>query len=450
MKRSPLIILFITIFLDLLGFGLILPLLPIYIKAYGGQPWVGGMLMSSFSVMQFIFTPIWGKLSDRVGRRPLILLSLIGSAISYLFFGAAPTLTILFISRVASGILSSASLPTAQAYIADSTTPEKRSGGMALIGAAFGLGFAMGPVISGIVSQHPVFGITPLAMPAYAAAALCAVNFVFALFLLPESLKDRSNARKIDLSELLNVFPSIARYMRDPVAGPPLTVFAFTTFAFTAVESSLSWLVILRFRALIVKNASELWNKAHPEQLYSILSPEQQKQLIIQSQTATSTRLFTIVGITILFAQIAVMSGLARKVGETNMVKLGTILLTCSLVGIAISDNIIVIYIVSGLIAVGSGMLNPSLSALITHAAKKQNQGEISGVQQGLGSLARILAPAINNKLVEYNVGGIAGGIPFFSSALLMGSAFLLALRLKPFVRMKELEVETEIILEAE
>ncbi|MEP6754658.1 MAG: MFS transporter, partial [Chthonomonadales bacterium] len=192
MKRAPLVILFVTLFLDLLGFSIILPLLPVYIKHYGGTPVVGGILLASFSIMQLIFSPIWGRMSDRLGRRPMMLLSLIGSAVSYFAFGSAPNIYILFLARISAGVLSAASLPTAQAYIADVTTPDKRAGGMAMIGAAFGLGFAFGPIIGGFLSQHPLLGIPPLAMPSYFAASLALINFGFAFFLLPETHHDRS------------------------------------------------------------------------------------------------------------------------------------------------------------------------------------------------------------------------------------------------------------------
>ena len=183
MKRSPLIILFITLFIDLLGFGMILPLLPIYITHYGGQPWVGGALMASFSAMQFIFSPIWGRASDRYGRRPLILMSLIGSATSYFFFGMANSLAVLFAARVASGILTAAGIPTAQAYIADSTTPEKRAGGMAMIGAAFGARLRLRASDRAARSaSFSLFGLPKLATPALFAAALALFNFVLALF----------------------------------------------------------------------------------------------------------------------------------------------------------------------------------------------------------------------------------------------------------------------------
>ncbi len=433
MKRSPLIILFVTIFIDLLGFGLILPNMAVYIQHYGGAPWVGGMLLACFSITQFIFAPIWGRLSDRVGRRPLILLSLIGSAISFFFFGWAPNLAVLFIARVAAGILSSASLPTAQAYIADVTPPDKRAGGMAIIGAAFGLGFALGPVFGGLLSQHPIGHITALAMPAYGAALLCLANFVFAIFLLPETHLDRSPSEHAEDKGLLDVFPAIGRALRNPVLGPPLTVFAFATFAFTAVESSFSWLIIRRFDYLIKRTAMAAWNHAHPAQLFSTLPLHSQVGLVTQQDlidkaaVAATTSVFTVVGVTILITQVAVMRGLARRVGEHRLVMFGSLLLTVTLVAIAFANDLIWIRVLSALIAIGNGVLNPSLSSLITQSAGPKNRGAISGAQQGLGSLARIIAPPINNGLV-----GVWTGIPFLASAAIMSGAFALSLRLQP------------------
>src|SRR5690348_15793966 len=239
MKRSPLIILAVTLFIDLLGFGLVLPLIPVYIQHFGGASWIGGVLLASYSIMQFIFAPIWGRASDRYGRRPLILLSLLGSSITYFFFGFANSLAMLFAARVACGILTAAGIPTAQAYIADVTSPDKRAGGMAVLGAAFGLGFAFGPWIGGLLSSHPILGLTPLAMPAYFAAALAACNWVWAFFMLPESHRDRAASERTEKG-VLDIFPAIARAVRHPTIGAQLIVFAFATFAFAAVESSFS------------------------------------------------------------------------------------------------------------------------------------------------------------------------------------------------------------------
>jgi len=397
MKRSPLIVLFLTLFIDLFGFGMILPLLPVYIQHYQGAPWVGGLLLAAFSTMQFLFAPIWGRASDRIGRRPLILLSLIGSAVSYFCFGAAPNLALLFVARVASGILTAASLPTAQAYIADVTPPEKRAGGMALIGAAFGLGFAFGPWLGGVLGQHSVFGIPPLAMPAYFAALLALFNFSLAFFLLPESHHDRSPSEGRAQEGPLQALRNIGLALRNPAIGFPLTVFTFTTFAFTAVESSFSWMVLLRFH------------------LYG------------QAGAAVTSGIFGIVGVTILLTQLAVMAGLARLAGEHRLAMFGTLLLTACLIGIGLAHDLTLIRILSAFIAIGNGVLNPSLSALITQSAGPKDRGAISGAQQGLASLARIIAPPINNALVASHT-----GVPFFLSACLMGSAFFLSVRLRP------------------
>jgi len=433
MKRSPLIILAVTLFIDLLGFGLILPLLPVYITHYGGRPWVGGALLACFSVMQFIFSPIWGRVSDRIGRRPMILMSLFGSATSFLAFGLAPNLTVLFIARVCAGILSAASLPTAQAYIADVTPPEKRAGGMAVIGASFGLGFAFGPIIGGYASRFALFGSPPLATPAYVAAMLCALNFLWALFMLPES--HDAEARKAhgghEQAErsVLSVFPDIARAMRSPAVSAQLLVFAFVTFAFTAMESSFSWLVVLRFHSEIVQGTMESWQRAHPDHLWSSLAGITQTSLIEKTQAAYTSRIFTIIGLTILFVQGAVMGGLARRIGENRLVMFGSCLLTFTMLGIGLTHSFVVIELLAVCIAVGNGVMNPSLSALITQSAGPQERGMLSGAQQGLGSLARIIAPPINNTLVQINT-----GIPFFSSAALMTVGFVLSLRLKPLL----------------
>jgi multidrug resistance protein len=434
MKRSPLLILAITLFIDLLGFGLILPLLPVYITHYGGKAWVGGALLACFSLMQFIFSPIWGRVSDRRGRRPMILLSLCGSAISFLAFGLAPNLLVLFVARVAAGILSAASLPTAQAYIADVTPPDRRAGGMAVLGAAFGLGFALGPAIGGYVSNFSILGSPPLATPSYVAATLCLLNFIWAYFMLPEShFPDRSPEAQEKAGggkSVLDVFPAIARALRSPAVSAQLTVFAFATFAFTAVESSFSWLIVLRFHNEIQASAIAAWQASHPGRLFGALAPQMQRALVEKSQAAATSHIFLIVGLTTLVVQGAVIGGLSRRVGENRMVMFGAALLTLTLVGIGLSHSLPMIGILSACIAIGNGVMNPSLNALITQSAGPQERGLLSGAQQGLGSLARIIAPPINNSLVM-----IHPGIPFFSSSVLMSVAFWLSLRLKPLLK---------------
>ena len=421
-NRQALMILAVTLFIDLLGFGLVLPLIPVYITHFGGASWVGGLLLASYSVMQFVSSPIWGRVSDRHGRRPVILIGLVGSACSFFFFGFARNLLMLFAARVASGILTAASLPTAQAYIADVTPPDKRASGMAVLGAAFGLGFAFGPVLGGYLSVHTLFGIGPLAMPAYTAAVLALLNFIWALFMLPESHKERGTGEG---KSVLAVFPDIVKALRSPAISAQITVFTFTTFAFTAVESSFSWLVLLRFRTLLRNNAVNAWQTANAVP-FAALPQVQQTHLIEQAQTTATSHIFAVVGITMLFVQGAVMGGLAKRVGENRLVMFGALLLTVTLLAIGLTPSLPLIYVLSALIAVGSGVMNPALNALITHSAGPNDRGMLSGAQQGLGSMARIIAPPLNNYFV-----GIQTGIPFFASSFIMAIAFVLSLRLK-------------------
>src|SRR5205809_1202948 len=192
MKKPSVFIIFLTVFIDLIGFGIVLPLLPIYSKTFGASGWQIGVLMASYSVMQFLFSPVWGRLSDRIGRRPVLLVSTAGAAVSYALFalgsglGGHLALGALLLSRMFAGICG-ANITVAQAYIADITPPEERSKRMGLIGMAFGLGFICGPPL-GSLGIH-LFGFRG---PGWLAAGLCAINFLLALSILPESWKPSS------------------------------------------------------------------------------------------------------------------------------------------------------------------------------------------------------------------------------------------------------------------
>jgi DHA1 family tetracycline resistance protein-like MFS transporter len=189
MRKASLGTLFLTVFLDLLGFGLVVPFLPGVARAYGASNFEATLLGAAFSAMQFLFIPLWGRLSDRIGRRPVLLWSIAASAIGMVVLGFAPSLTMLFVARLWSG-MATANIAVAQAYIADVTTPERRARGMGLIGMAFGLGFIFGPFVGGELGRFSLLG-RPGALAALVAAGLSAVNLVMALFLLPESLSGR-------------------------------------------------------------------------------------------------------------------------------------------------------------------------------------------------------------------------------------------------------------------
>jgi MFS family permease len=205
MKKSPLIVIFFTVFLDLLGFGLIIPVLPVFAKELGAGNIQVGMIAGVYSLMNFLIAPLWGALSDRHGRRPIILLSIAITASSYLLFGFTTSLVLLFLSRMLSGV-GAANLSVAQAYISDSTTPENRARSMGMIGAAFGLGFIFGPLVGGVIKSE--FGIGALGI---LACSLSTLNWVMAYFMLPESIKAKNRDRKLSLFSFKNLFEVLQR-----------------------------------------------------------------------------------------------------------------------------------------------------------------------------------------------------------------------------------------------
>ena len=241
-NKGSLLVIFLTVFIDLLGFGIVLPLLPLYADQFGSDPsgFVIGMLMASFSIMQFLFAPIWGAVSDRIGRRPVIIVGLVGSVIFYTMFGFAAMyqdLTWLFITRIGAGI-AGATIPTAQAYIADTTANENRARGMALIGVAFGLGFTLGPMFA--YFAVPADGVgDPGSSPGFIAAGLSAVALLLAIFILPESLKPNSKSamkKWWDISAWKTAMSSKAMVLL--LVGFFVCIFSFANF-----ETTLSMLV---------------------------------------------------------------------------------------------------------------------------------------------------------------------------------------------------------------
>src|SRR6266851_5244580 len=251
-RKAALLTVFLVVFIDLLGFGIVLPLLPLYAKdlllpimpAEEQRQWRGlvlGLLMSSFSAMQFLFAPIWGRISDRIGRRPILLLGLAGSVVFYALFGlasdlgahvsAALGLTLIFIARIGAG-MAGATISTAQAVIADSTTPEKRSHGMALIGAAFGIGFTFGPLLAAASFVVPVHGA-----PGYAAAIFSAVALTIGLLRMPETLRTGAVGKKRHWLD----WHGVQTTLRNPAVGILILTFFLATLAFGGLESTLAF-----------------------------------------------------------------------------------------------------------------------------------------------------------------------------------------------------------------
>jgi DHA1 family tetracycline resistance protein-like MFS transporter len=225
--RSPLVLIFLTVFLDLVGFGIVIPVLPLYAERFGASPLVIGFLLAAYSLAQCIFSPLLGQLSDRIGRRPVLLVSVIGTSLGFLLMGLAQTLWLLFLARIIDGI-TGGNISTAQAYIADVTPPQERSRGMGLIGAAFGLGFIVGPAIGGLMS--PI----SLAAPLFFAAALAAVNAVAIYFLLPESLPPGQRGRARRHLAITEVF----REGHSRQLASVLATYFFSTVAFSLLTAT--------------------------------------------------------------------------------------------------------------------------------------------------------------------------------------------------------------------
>jgi MFS family permease len=375
-RKASLAVIFLTVFIDLLGFGMVLPLLPIYAKDFAeqlglepGHARIGlliGLLMSSFSLMQFLVSPLWGRLSDRIGRRPVLMIGLAGSVVCYSVFGIATTLKslpVLFASRIGAGI-AGATISTAQAYIADATTLANRARGMAMIGAAFGLGFTFGPLF-GFLAVPSGTG-DPGPGPGYAAAGagLSAIALALAYFKLPESLRAGSQAQKPHWFDV----QALREALSAPAVGLLLVTIFIFVFSFANLESTLS----LMINVTVVQGGIV-------RQLATRL-PE--------SLMATGGAIVEVVGFVVL-SRAAVHPSLATL-----------------LTGLAI-------------VVVGFAFVTPSLNSLLSRWSDPAKQGGILGIGQSISALARILGPMagvplFENRTLAETVGAKAAQMPLF------------------------------------
>jgi MFS family permease len=389
-KRSPLLVIFLTVFIDLLGFGIVLPLLPRYAKALEASPATLGLLMSSFSAMQFLFSPLWGRLSDRVGRRPVLLIGLFSSCLFYGLFGVATmrgSLPLLFVSRIGAGI-AGATIATAQAFIADSTSDKERGKGMALVGAAFGAGFTFGPLFGSIwVSSEPGAGPSPA--PGFVASALSFAAFLFALLVLPESR--RAGGPRTDTG-WLNW--SHWKSLHMPSVGTLILTFFVATFAFANFEATL---------ALLTTTEG------------------------FQFSDRGNFFLFAYIGFVLSLAQGVMVRRLMPVVGESRMASAGALLMIAGLGGIAwaaIESSEALLLGLMPLAIVGFACLTPSIQSLVSRRTSPAIQGEVLGLVQSAASMARIIGPICGNLLF----GRVSHAAPYFFAAAVMGIAFLLSL----------------------
>ena len=390
--HGSLLVIFLTVFVDLLGFGLVIPLLPIYADQFATDP-SGlqiGLLMAVFSLMQFIFAPMWGSLSDRVGRRPVLMVGLAGSAIFYLLFAYATwksSLWLLFVTRIGQGI-TGATIPTAQAYIADSTSPENRQKGMALIGMAFGLGFTLGPLFGFLAISGEE--AKPSLLPGLAAALLSAIAFLLAAVLLPESLRpDSSSAsrRWINFDGL--------RAIRDTPSVISLLFAIFVcVFSFAAFETTLS---------LLIKGTSE-----------QIESGETPFQFSFRAVCGT----FALIGFTLALIQGGVVRPLSKRLPEVVLATGGAILEVIGFLLIVWAVNqasVPLLFAALFIIVSGFSCMQPSLNSLLSRRTDPRKQGSVLGIGQSTNAMARIFGSAIGIPMLKAWM-----ALPFIFSAALM------------------------------
>ena len=357
MKRSPLLVIFITVFIDLIGFGIVIPVLPFYAEGtrFGATPRQVGLLFASYSVMQLLFSPVLGRLSDKYGRRPVLLVSLLGTCVGFLILGFATTIWMLFLGRIVDGI-SGGNISTAQAYIADVTTKENRAKGMGLIGAAFGLGFVLGPAIGGIMSR---WGIQ---VPFVFAGALAFANAVLLYFTLPETITPDHPARTSAATG--RGWGRLIAALRDPRLAYVLTIYFVSIVAFSIMTASFSLFLMFRFG----------YDAFH------------------------SGWIFAYVGIISAVIQGGLIGKLVKRFGEAPLIIAGTLFFTISLFASPFVTPAIGILgiLVTGLFSsIGNALNAPTLTSLASKSVSENEQGAIMGVTQSVASLARAVGPAI-------------------------------------------------------
>ena len=370
---TPLVIIFITVFIDLLGFGIISPLLPFYAESFGASAFTIGLLGTSFSLMQFLFSPVWGRWSDRIGRKPIILVGLMGSCLSYLGLALSTSLTLLFVARIIGGI-AGANIPTAQAYIADVTTPENRAKGMGMVGAAFGLGFIFGPAIGGVLSRF-----SP-ETPMWFASALCLANFIAAWFLLPESRSVSAVTKNLGRIE------AFRHAMTKPTLVLLLALFFLVTLAFSGFEATFA-----------------LFSEAK-----------------LGFTASTIGFVFTFIGVILALVQGVLVGKVVKILPERKLIPLAIFAIALGIGLIPFVWSVPTLLGALGVLAVGMGFNNPSLTSMVSRLADPDDQGGILGLASSLSSLGRVVGPAWGGYL--YDAYGMT--TPYLSAAALMLIAF--------------------------
>jgi DHA1 family tetracycline resistance protein-like MFS transporter len=375
MNNKRLTIIFLIVFVDLLGFSLILPLLPYYAATFGADAFVTGLLVASYAVAQLIGAPLLGRWSDRAGRRPVLLISIFGTFIGFLLLGFAGALWMLFLSRVIDG-LTGGNLSVAQAYIADVTDEKNRAKGLGMIGAAFGLGFIIGPAVGGALSA---FGY---AVPAFAAAALSFINLLAVFVFLPESLTTERRAAIAAQKKPPFTLRALIIALNRPRVGPLLHTRFFFGLAFSLFQSVFA--------------------------LYA------QYRLGLTAQTTGYVLAY--VGLLSVLVQGVAIGKLTARFAESRLIFAASVVMGVSLLAWAFAPNLIALLIILAPMAFAGGTLNTVLSSALTKAVTREEIGGTLGLASSVESVTRVIAPTLGGFLIEF----YGAGAPGIFSALVM------------------------------
>lgn len=388
--KKQLFILFVCLFVVNIGFGIVLPVLPFYTErlalAEGISPnSVGlhvGLLTGVYAFMQLIFAPLWGRWSDRVGRKPLLLLGILGYALAQVLFGVASNLWLLYLARIVGGILSSAVIPAAAAYVADKTTEKERNRGMAWLGTAMSLGVVVGPALGGLLTQRDWhfaakfghFVVDSFSTPFFVAAALALLTLLIAIKLLPESLELRKIEEQKELAKL--GWREIESRLR------PLLILAF-----------IGQLGLALFEAIFALFASAKFNYG-PAEVGVI---------------------FVICGFVMAVFQAVIVGYVTRRIREIYQIAAGFVFMGVSLTVLAIIQNSSFVYALVGIMAFGMALIVPNVSALISKRINKSNTGAALGFQSVANSLGQTGGPILGGVLFTWSI-----GIPFLLAGTLL------------------------------
>lgn len=392
-RRRALLTVFLTILLDLIGFGMILPFLTFYAQEFQATPFEIGLLFSSYSLTQLLCAPLLGRLSDRVGRRPVLLASIAGSVVCYVIFALAPSYAVLLLARALSGV-AAANYAIAQAYMADVSAPQERAKAMGLVGAAFGLGFVLGPALGGLleqlgtVSSH-LASLGPRLVP-FAAATLSAINLAIAFFSLPESLSPELRRGAAARGGSWLGFSDLRAVWRDTPLRGLMVLFFLVMLCFSMMETTLALFCQARF-GFGARQTS--W-------------------------------LFVFVGVVLVIVQGGLLGRLVRKYGERRLILSGIVLMALGLLLLpltpmaipAVWSKLWLLFLSLLLLAVGNGIHNPSTTGLLSRLTDERSQGSTIGLSRSFGALARILGPPAGTLIF----GAAGAGWPFWSAGLLM------------------------------